>query len=298
MPETFQRRRSISKWEVARRYQSVESFLRLPLGEGLHTIEHKGRLIDLLIRDRGSDTTLIVFHGALSPRQRTIPYLQGESISEMSGMNLIACSDISLDRGPIACAWFLGDREIGEFRKILSPILADTLEKMGSKNTVLFGGSGGGYSAINFAQDFPGSTVLAMNPRLNLESSPKSTLSDYLKVCHGVDTKTPMQRVKSEFLQANLAQQVNQRQDFDLLIIQNSNDSRFLDLQVKPFLDELTSLKRTWIQLFDGDPGHIPVPRGELGRILSEIVGVLRADVRDFTTIGFTNGEERRTLGL
>lgn len=298
MSETFQRRRSIAKWEVARRYQSVESFMRLPLGEGLHTIEHSGRLIDLLIRDRGSDTTLIVFHGALSPRQRTIPYLQGEGISEAAGANLIACSDVSLDRGPLACAWFLGDKDIGNFRRLLSPILAHVLEELGSENTVLFGGSGGGYSAINFAQDFQDSIVLAMNPRLNLDSAPKSTLPEYLKICHGVDTKTPMRRVKSEFLEPNLADSINRKQDFDLLIVQNENDTRFLNHQVKPFFDELTSLERTWVRLFDGDPGHSPVPRGELGKILSSIVDLSRQGDRDFTRIRFTRGEDRKVLGL
>ncbi len=292
MSETFQRRRSIGKWEVARRYQSVESFMRLPLGDGLHTIEHNGRLIDLLIRDRGSDTTLIVFHGALSPRQRTIPYLQGEGISEAAGMNLIACSDVSLDRGPIACAWFLGDKDIGNFRSLLSPMLAHVLKELSSENTVLFGGSGGGYSAINFAQDFQNSIALAMNPRLNLDTSPRSTLPEYLKICHGVDTKTPMRRVKSEFLEPNLANSINRSQDFDLLIIQNSNDTRFLNHQVKPFLNELTNPERTWVRLFDGEPGHSPVPRSELGKVLSAIVSLSRQGDRNFSQIGFTSGEE------
>src|SRR5699024_2741653 len=113
MSNTFQRPRRTSRWDFAREYESIESFLKLPIGRGLHTISYKGRKLDFLIRNRYANTTLLVFHGALSPRQRTIPYLQGDGISSSAGVNLIACADPVLDRGAIACGWFLGDNQLG-----------------------------------------------------------------------------------------------------------------------------------------------------------------------------------------
>lgn len=271
MSTTFQRTRRVSRWGTIRRYQSIESFLCLPLGDGLHNIKHQERNVDLLIRNNKAKETLVVFHGALSPRQRTIPYLQGEGISSSANVNLVACSDPALDRGALSCGWFLGDKGFGKLKPFLAPIIDYCLKQLNTQKTIIFGGSGGGYAAINFATAFPGSTVLAMNPRLNLDNPPKSTLDQYLDICHGVNTKTPMQRVKREFLEVNLADTLNRKQEFDLLILQNRNDSRFLNNQMIPFLRDLDNLDRVWLSLFDGAPGHAPVPREEIGRIVKLI---------------------------
>lgn len=266
MSNTFQRPRRTSRWDFAREYESIESFLKLPIGDGLHTISYKGRKLDFLIRNRYANTTLLVFHGALSPRQRTIPYLQGDGISSSAGVNLIACADPVLDRGAIACGWFLGDNQLGPLIDLFKPILEHCIQELQSSQILLFGGSGGGYAAVNFGSTIPGSTVIAMNPRLDLDSRPKSTLPDYLDICHGANTKTPMQRIKRDFFTPNLAEKYRAGLNFDLLILQNKNDSRFLNHQVKPFLQGLPSHDRTWISLFDGDPGHSPVPREEIAR--------------------------------
>lgn len=287
MVEVKQRVRDLSKWGVSRRYESLEAFYSNPLGQGVHTIMHRGRLLDLLIEDNNSDTTLVVFHGSLSPRQRTIPYLQGRGVAGTAGVNLISVADPSLDMGPLACAWFLGDNHLGPLRNIFVPMIRYVLKELGTRATVLFGGSGGGYAAVNFAQDFPGSIALAMNPRLNLNGTPTSTMPRYLDVCHGAKTKTPMLRVKREFLAANLADPINSRQDFDLLLVQNRNDTRFLNGQVMPFVASLEDRSRTWISLFDGGEGHVALSLEEIARIVREIAQSEGKGDDRYVSIGF-----------
>lgn len=289
MGSTFQRSRSLKRWGISRRYQSLEAFKALPIGDGVHTIEMGERKLDLLLRFRGSKTTLVVFHGALSPRQRTIPYLQGETVAATAGCNLISCSDPSLELGAIACAWFLGDSEIGVLKPLLGDLIREILSRWESENTILFGGSGGGYAAVNFATEFPGSVALAMNPRLNLDGKPESTLPDYLKVCHGVDTKTPMRRVKSEFLTANLATVLNAEQNFDLLLLQNKNDQRFLNHQLVPFLQGIRDDRRTYVKLFEGNEGHSPMSREDLGVELGKLRDLIESS-QTFASLGYRQG--------
>ncbi|MGP5729489.1 hypothetical protein ACTXO3_11160 [Corynebacterium casei] len=262
-------------------------FYLFPIGEGLHTIEHKGRLFDLLIQNRGSDTTLVVFHGSLPPTQLTLPCLQGEGVSRLADVNLIALADPSLVMGDIDCAWFLGDRRIGPLRPILSPVIRYVLDSLNSKRTILFGGSGGGYAAVNFAQDFPGSIALAMNPRLNFNGTPSSKLPRYLEVCHGAMSRTPMLRVKRDFMTPNLLDDVNKQQDFDLLVVQNKNDKRYLHRQVNPFLSGVENPTRTWVSLFNGGDGHVPLPREEVAKLLKDLSNMESQTSDEYNSLGF-----------
>lgn len=294
MAEPFQRPRDIKRWRVSKYYASIQDFVELPLSDGLHTIEHKGRQLDLLIKDRKSDTTLIVFHGALSPRQRTIPCLQGNALSEAAGVNLIACADPSLDQGAISCAWFLGDKDFGPLPNLLAPILHHCLSQLSSSHTILFGGSGGGYAATNFGSLFPGSIVLAMNPRLNFDASPKSTLDQYLRICHRVQGRTPAMRVKSSFVNTNLSDVVNAGQNFDLLVLQNGNDQSFLNHQLKPFIEELDDTSRVWVSLFDGPAGHAPSPKEEIAAIIENVKSstIGSAEEQKYKKAGFAPASE------
>lgn len=289
MVEKQRRIRDLSRWGVSRRYSSLATFFLFPISNGVHTIEHEGRLLDLLIQNRNSETTLVVFHGSLPEKQQTLPFLQGEGVARAAKVNLISVADPSLVMGDIDCAWFLGDRKIGPLRSILSPVIQYVLTALGSKQTIMFGGSGGGYAAVNFAQDFPDSIALAMNPRLNFNGTPSSTLPKYLQACHNAMSRTPMVRVKKEFLTANLLDAVNDSQDFDLLIVQNRNDYRYLNRQVVPFLRGINDTSRTWVRLFDGENGHVPLPRDEVAQIVRELSSNIKRTPQCYPSVGFNS---------
>ncbi|QQU94456.1 hypothetical protein FQK23_03940 [Corynebacterium aurimucosum] len=257
----FRRTRTLSRWKYTHFYERMEDFLDTPLNSGLNTISLNGRLLDFVIRDRGAKLLLVTFHGALSPRQKTVPYIQGEGIAKASGVNLLAFSDPSLELGAITCAWFLGDRELGVLTRRFRPIIQHVAEETGAEKVLFFGGSGGGYAAVNFASSYEGSAAIAMNPRLNLNAGPPSKLRPYLEVCHDARTVTPIRRVKREFFQPNLADNFRQETGPDLLILQNRNDARYLNRQTNPFIRELSSYPHGYVQLFDGAPGHSPASK-------------------------------------
>lgn len=288
----FKRSRSTDRWKAAQTYQSVQAFSTLPLGNGLHTIEHDGRFVDLLIRDRGAKTTLIVFHGNLGSGQRTLPFLQGDKVSSTARLNLIACSDPSLELGALAGAWFLGDKEIGPLPEFLTPILQHAIDQLGSEKVILFGGSGGGFAAVNFARFFEGSTALAMNPRLNLLTRPRTNLDLYLEVCHDAASEASVDRIKSEFLTVNLANALNVEQNFDLLLLQNKNDRHYLKGQMVPFLEERDNLERVWVHLYEGRPGHSLMDRSEVARVLRAVADKLEGLKDSYQDAGFSPAED------
>lgn len=264
----FQRKRQTSQWEEYTIFSSPKQFLDSGPPSGLSTIIVGSRRIDILVVNRHSPTTLVTFHGDLSIRQKTIPYMTGTGLSFESSVNLIALSDPSLEMGAISISWFLGDREIGPLRPLLAPLIRHVLACLASKRTILFGASGGGYAAVKYGQEFDDCVVLAMNPRLNLDAHPIADMTGYLKACHNANTATPVRRVRSTFFEADASETLDSELNFDLLVLQNHNDVRYLNGQALPFLERNQGRDRLYMRLFDGPDGHKPVPKEDLKTML------------------------------
>ncbi|MDO5747732.1 MAG: hypothetical protein Q4P66_08780 [Actinomycetaceae bacterium] len=203
----------------------MEEYVSKPRRSGAHAILVNNNYIDIMIRDRGSLTTAVVFHAALPAKIKTYPFFSGERFTKDTNINLVAVSDPSLSLGDINLAWFLGNRRQGKLRPILSPIIQHALSSLETKQTILFGVSGGGYAAANFAWDFPDSFALLLNPRLDMRRNPPAAISKYLSVCHDAHSATPMRRIRNEFVVERISDLALQGLNHDLLIYQNISDT-------------------------------------------------------------------------
>ena len=216
------------------KYATLDEFLASNPQAGTHAIKAGKQWLDILFEDRGSDTTLVSFHGAATSKIKRLPYFSGKGIAESLGWNLIALSDPSLMMGDIDLAWFIGNRAIGQLRDRLSPAIRHIL---GSTKPVLFVGSGGAYSAIWFAQDFPDCSVVVFNPRLHLSAKPESAMPTYMSVCHKTSKPVSPRAIRRNFVVEDLGEYYKDGFPFNLYIIQNSGDKPFYRHQVKPFLE-------------------------------------------------------------
>lgn len=182
-------------------YEGEEEFLNSRPRDGSHAIKIGSQWLDILYIDRGAPVTLIAFHSAATSRIRKLPYFTGRSTAEALGWNLIAPSDPSLQLGDVDLTWFLGGRGTGPLSKRLVPVLRHLL---GETHPVLLGSSGGGYAAVLYGHYFPDSTVVALNPRLDMRSRPKAPIGQYLKVCH--QSKYPLNQnsVRRKYVVENL----------------------------------------------------------------------------------------------
>lgn len=269
-------------------YRGVASFLEAGIVSGAHSIKVGDQSLDLLIQNRGSRTTLVFFHSALTTRQPTVPVLQGRGITELAGINLLSIADPSIELGDIDLAWYLGNRWLGHLRPILSPVIAHVLSSLGTEHTILFGSSGGGYAAINFGNDFPDSTVLAINPRLDLSTRPKAAIAQYLRVCHGAQSSTPMLRIRNDFVNDRVSDQIGHRLGFNLLLFQNLGDTLYLNGQANPFIEEFREDPRLFTQLKDYGKGHLAIPRETLTMILANLASD-ESKLKQFWNAGFVS---------
>lgn len=241
-------------------YDSVEKFTSEARSAGTHAIEIGGQFLDILIEDRKSETTLVVFHGALSETERLVPVFHGRRAADMAGVNLVAVADPSLTMGDVDISWFIGNRAIGKLEQYLVPILRHRIRSLRGSRTILMGGSGGGYAALSYAEHFPGSTVLIMNPRLNLLELPFAKVDRYLRVCHGAFSETPRARIRRDFVVDDLATALPTPLPFKLLILQNLGDKEFLEFQVRPFLDARGGDPSLYVRYGSWGEGHTAVP--------------------------------------
>lgn len=84
--------RNTKRWGVGKLYPNRDYFLESEISDGLHTIQAGNLLLDVLVRDRGAQTTLIFFHASVTERS-TFPVLSGEGVARTAGVNLISISD-------------------------------------------------------------------------------------------------------------------------------------------------------------------------------------------------------------
>lgn len=245
---------------------SEKDFLATDPKPGIHEIDLGGQSLDVQFIDNGSDVTMIGFHSSL-PVTAKLPMFSGGTLAADVGMNFIGISDPSLVMGPCYLAWYLGNQVIGQLEPRLVPVISHLLN---GKKAVLFGASGGGYAAVKYAKNFPDSTVVVANPRLNMLKKPKANILRYAQVCHGIDGLTPISQMKSEWIVEDLGDYYSGGLNFDLILMQNQQDMDFREGQAEPFLNKIGSEDRlTYIELYNGE-GHVQVPRATLLSALKE----------------------------
>ena len=241
-------------------YESENEFLASHPTSGPHAVMLGEQWLDLYYLDRGAPVTLIGFHSSLGDNMR-LPMFSGVMLARHANMNYIGISDPSMVMGKIQLAWYLGNRISGPLRSRLVPMIRHLL---GDTHAVLFGASGGGYAAVLYGQDFPGCTVVAANPRLNMLHKPAATVDLYAKICHSVVDPAAIDRIRTEYFVEDLGELYANGLPFDLVLLQNQEDRTFLEGQAQPFLEHLENDARlTYIRLHNG-PGHVEVPRQTL----------------------------------
>ncbi|MGP6175297.1 hypothetical protein [Corynebacterium sp. A21] len=264
----------MKKWSTFEHfsYSDKEQYLGTTPKTGVHTVFINGTPLDLLIEDRGATTTLVMFHAALSNSAIRIPAFKGLGVAKDSNVNLISVADPTIALGDIDLAWFLGNSTTGYLPPIFAELISHALESLQTKLTILFGTSGGGYAAVNFGEYFPDCIVLAAVPRLDLTAKPDAKLSTYLSVAHKASNIDDLQSVQSDFIRKPLWEKYKQNGlNFDLCLFQNLGDTTFLQYQVIPFIDQLSTDPRLHTRVEWYGRSHIIIP----GKPYREIIRTL-----------------------
>ncbi|MFJ2351661.1 hypothetical protein [Glutamicibacter sp. NPDC087673] len=162
------------------RFSSLEEFHSKRAEAGISTIVYGDSVLDILMVDRQSTNTTVIFHAAKSKAWTSYPVFSGLGMMEGIDSNIIAISDPSLDLG-LELAWFAGNRS-QLLQSQLPGVIRHMLKSLrSSERTVFFGASGGGFAALFYSYLFPGSLALVANPQTDIGNYTKGPVDDYLQ---------------------------------------------------------------------------------------------------------------------
>jgi hypothetical protein len=162
--------------------------------DALHRVIHSsGYTIDFLMQGlselkEGGNIVLVGLTGAVSNRSESslAPFFSGTGVAANLQFPLISVSDPTLATSPsLGLAWYAGNQAINDLPQQIAMLL-DGVAERADAHFLIFGGSGGGFAAMQIAS-------LLRAPATVLVWNPQTKISDYAvkPVCDFVDAAFP-----------------------------------------------------------------------------------------------------------
>lgn len=248
-------------------YEDFNEFLSTPISEGLNTIRFGSRVFDFFYEDRGAPVTLVTFTAAVNPSIMKYPLFSSRPVAERLNVNFLSFADpASGGDTALTTFWHLGTAEIPS-HKVVPKIISKALNDGSGEHLLIFGSSAGGFAALNYGAQFPGSAVMVMNPRVSLLNEPKRT-SRYVPVAFPGCNVTE----KLRELPYDLSKVYATAQDNQVFYLQNMQDPIYKRNHYAHFeksvhgRDDITFITGDW-----GD-GHVVPPRDLFEGVLASLV--------------------------
>lgn len=266
--------RDLSRWRRPERVYTSLDEITAEQGEHIVSVQADGNPpLDAMIDFIGSDMTFVSFHAALSKETFSTPYFTGATLAARKA-NRILVSDPSLSEN-VLLGWFAGSRASTQAH--ITEFVLKLVNLAGARHVIFFGGSGGGFAALNLARLCPSSTALVANPQTDILRFYPRWWEPYARHCWGASGG---QQDAADAIRANVVHDMvdiyrRARPDVDVVYMQNSNDDFHLENHLHPFM-EATGGRR--VRLIQGDwgPGHSRPPREEIVAVLDEIIDARR----------------------
>lgn len=282
--ETVKRPRKLGDYTGAKPhiYQDLDQFLGSKIGTGIHSFQKHGRMVDLLLEERDSDTLLVFFTAAVEAG-KTWPYFSGRGIGARTGHNLLAISDpsIAVDNR-LSTNWTLGDSSY-QFHKDVPQIVRKIA---GDKRIVFVGASAGGFPALYYGSMFPESVSFVMNPRTNVFTPPTHIQHSAKHLFPGLSAKEI-----AELIPTKLGKAKN-----TVVYYQNCSDDRYYGSHAVPYLNNQGGTGNVYWKLGEWGDGHVAPNSKEIAETIQALTqadtwadgavasnATLFVDIEDFT---------------
>lgn len=271
-------------------FLSIEEFDSLAeMPSGRFAIPYKGIPVDFLYDNRGYDTTVICFHGAVDIKVN-LPWHTAEGVMKEVSANRLAISDSTLliSEG-LKLAWFGGSSQQIGLQGFIEQVIRVVNEKTGVHHLVFFGGSGGGFSALEMSERFPGSLAIPMNPQTSISKYVASHVMRYVEGAWDGDMPFTQDQ---DLLRHDLSALYSEKPLNTIGYVQNTRDDFHIAEHQKPFLEKVGNSGKVW-KLMDawGDPtrsGHVTPPKATTAKFLATIVASDGDWEHGLTEAGFT----------
>lgn len=180
-----------ARWPTRREVASVEAAVDEAIAaDGLVSVCGQHPPIDVLVSglatapDHTGAPILVGLSGAVAGRSgKPGPFLSGAGIARDTGLPLVALSDPTLALDPdVPLGWYAGNHTMRDLPTKLAEMLA-SLATRTRRRLLLFGGSGGGFAAMQLAALIgERATALAWNPQTAIADYVPASVAHYLRV--------------------------------------------------------------------------------------------------------------------
>ena len=252
------------------RYSLVDGVHRFALPAG-HTLD---LLLEGLDRLRSANTLLVYFGEAVAQRaERTARFSFGRDLGKALGRPVLCVSDpVVAQSSTLAFSWYAGFRGCSDLPQRIAELLDDLAARLAA-HLVLFGGSGGGFSALTVLGHLRSpASALVWNPQTTIGRSNVNGVRAYVDAAFGDDqgvAASLKQSLEGSGVQHNLLG-APPRHRHPYLYLQNRSDSFHVEHHARPYAI-VANVRRVGRAAFSGDGeaafwfgdwghGHIPPP--------------------------------------
>lgn len=220
------------------RYKSVGEFHDAQtFDNGYLAVDYNGYPIDSYLRRGNSGVMVVIFHDALLG-EFTYPVFQGGDILRGLDVTRVAIADPTIGQTQLGLSWYAGSQTQPDLQWVLRGIVDKLAQVTDTKHIVFFGGSGGGFAALQMSRYFPGSLALPMNPQTSIAKYTKTAVDLY------VDQAWAATDIGQVPIDHDLTTSYANGHENTIGYIQNLRDARHIERHEQPFLNSLPTLER------------------------------------------------------
>ena len=208
--------------------------------------EHNEKFpLRFLLQNNGSDTLIVISHGALSRTKYSLPRFEWLATLQDRSENLLFLADSALEDHPdLELAWYTGDAEdnlSARYANVVGRIAA----QLGSRKILFAGGSGGGFASMALAAQTPQSRALVFNPQTSIRKYWRNAVSAYQEALFpALDAPADLASLGCR-TDVVLQARAQAPQDYQVLYVQNDSDELHVRAHLGPFASALGLAPRT-----------------------------------------------------
>lgn len=216
-------------------FESLAAFMeRGEPVEGNIEIMHNGRPIHINWREKGKATTLVMFTASVRDTVLTVPVFSGRRVAANLNANVLMISDPTLQASSaLTLGYYAGSTVHPELQCDLTSIISSLSE---GHRVIFFGGSGGGFPALEQGSRFPGSTVFLLNPLTHVNLIKRGTHREYF--WYAWNRQPPEVPSDVPFVNSTI-DTYSRPVDTQVICLQNARDDFHIEHYWQPFVAAL-----------------------------------------------------------
>ncbi|WP_338799470.1 DUF6270 domain-containing protein [Pseudomonas monteilii] len=176
----------------------------------------------------GSQNLLVFFHSALTRTENSkMPAFAGNGAIGIVDANILMISDPSItNENNLSLAWYAGSDSF-RCQNVIRDLITALSKIAGTRRTVLYGGSGGGFASLYYGRELPDSISVGANPQTNISHYSEASVAAYLDTCFPANKEAS---VDTRLQQAQIDYHVNRDSQLNTVIyLQNLHDHHHIN---------------------------------------------------------------------